>query len=94
MQESDRTEEVLEEMQILNRNYTKSVQNYAQEMIQNEDVYQKTVTNKVNYIQLQESEELTNMIANNVKEQLGNLSEQVYRKLEKRMDSEKRRRGM
>lgn len=94
MQESDRTEEVLEEMQILNRNYTKNVQNHVQEMIQNEDVYQKTVTNKVNYIQLQESEELTNMIANNVKEQLGNLSEQVYRKLEKRMDSEKRRRGM
>ena len=58
------------------------------------DYITRTVTNRVNNIELQQNDELTNIIANNVQNQLNSITEKVYKKLEKRMDSEKRRRGL
>ena len=39
-------------------------------------------------------EELVQMITDKMQRQLGSISEQVYGKLEKRMDTERRRRGL
>lgn len=91
--ESNLSEEVLEEIKNVNRTFSKNVEKYTEQIEESTDVH-RIVTNHVNHIQLQQNEELSTMIANNVKEQVGNLTEQVYRKLEKRMDSEKRRRGL
>lgn len=86
-------EEVLEEIRNVNRNVTRSVEHRVENVQETEDVI-RTVTNRVNEIELRQNDEISRMVANNVREQLGDLSEQVYRKLEKRMDSEKRRRGL
>ena len=86
-------EELLEEIRNVNRNVTRNVEKHVENVQEKEDIY-TTVTNRVNEIQLQQNEELSHIIASNVREQLGSLSDQVYRKLEKRMDSEKRRRGL
>ena len=86
-------EELLEEIRNVNRNVTRNVEQHVENVQEKEDIY-TTVTNRVNEIQLQQNEELSHIIASNVREQLGSLSDQVYRKLEKRMDSEKRRRGL
>lgn len=91
--ENEVNEEVIEELRNVNRNITRNVEEYTETIMESSDTY-KSITNRMNYLQLQQNEELTNLIASNVKEQLGNLSEQVYRKLEKRMDSERRRRGL
>ena len=91
--ESNLSEEVLEEIKNVNRTFSTNVEKYTEQIEESTDVH-RIVTNHVNHIQLQQNEELSTMIANNVKEQVGNLTEQVYRKLEKRMDSEKRRRGL
>ena len=91
--ESNLSEEMLEEIKNVNRTFSKNVEKYTEQIEESTDVH-RIVTNHVNHIQLQQNEELSTMIANNVKEQVGNLTEQVYRKLEKRMDSEKRRRGL
>lgn len=87
------SEEVMEELRNVNRTITRNVEQYTETLIEDTDTY-KSVTNRINHLQLQQKDELTNLIASNVKEQLGNLSDQVYRKLEKRMDSERRRRGL
>ncbi len=91
--ETGMNEEILEEIRNVNRSVVRTTEEHQSTIQENTEVY-KSVTNRVNQMQLQHNEELTNMIANNVKEQIGSLSEQVYRKLEKRMDSEKRRRGL
>ena len=91
--DSNLSEELLEEIKNVNRSFSKNVEQHTEKIEESTDMY-RTVTNHVNHIQLQQNEELSAIIANNVKEQVGNLTDQVYRKLEKRMDSEKRRRGL
>lgn len=91
--DSNLSEELLEEIKNVNRSFSKNIEQHTEQIEESTDMY-RTVTNYVNHIQLQQNEELSAIIANNVKEQVGNLTDQVYRKLEKRMDSEKRRRGL
>ena len=55
---------------------------------------QEIVNNRVNEIRLHQNEDLERIISQNVSRQLGSLSEQVYGRLEKRMDAERRRRGL
>lgn len=86
-------EELLEEIRSVNRTVSKSTQQYNEEIQDTQDIY-RSVTNHVNRIELQNNEEISSAIANQVRDQLGSLSEQVYRRLEKRMDTEKRRRGL
>ena len=43
---------------------------------------------------IKQNEEIARLISSTVQQELGNLSEQVYGKLEKRMDTERRRRGL
>lgn len=49
---------------------------------------------KVNDMKVKQDEEIARMISLNVKRQLDTLSEKVYGKLERRMESERRRRGL
>ena len=86
-------EDVLEELRNVQRNVNKNTEIHTDEVKEN-DYITRTVTNRVNNIELQQNDELTNIIANNVQNQLNSITEKVYRKLEKRMDSEKRRRGL
>lgn len=55
---------------------------------------QEIVNNRVNELRLHQNEDLERIISQNVSRQLGSLSEQVYGRLEKRMDAERRRRGL
>lgn len=52
------------------------------------------VQSKVNEMKDRQDEEIARMISLNVKTQLDTLSEKVYGKLERRMDAERRRRGL
>jgi hypothetical protein len=55
---------------------------------------EETVTNRVNERSLREQRELDELVGTTVRQQLRGMSEQVYQKLEKRLDTERRRRGM
>lgn len=87
------SEEVLEELKNVNRTVNRNVEEYTEQLQENQEIH-RTHTNYVNHIELQDNQEISTMVANQVKDQIGNLSEQVYRRLEKRMDTEKRRRGL
>lgn len=86
-------EEVLEELRSVNRNVNRNSEVHTDEVTESENIT-RTVTNHVNNVELRRNDELTQIIADNVQSQLNNLTDKVYRKLEKRMDSEKRRRGL
>ena len=86
-------EEMLEEIRNINRSVNTETEN-RKETINVSNKMQEIVTTHVNEMQVQQNEEISRMISQNVKEQLGNLTEQVYGKLEKRMDTERRRRGL
>ncbi|MBO5092786.1 MAG: hypothetical protein J6C33_00320, partial [Lachnospiraceae bacterium] len=92
-QENTLEEEMLEEIRGLNRTARiENVQTKEQTLIRN--TTQEIINSRVNEFQVQQNEELARMISEKVQRQLGNLSEQVYGKLEKRMDTERRRRGL
>ena len=55
---------------------------------------QEVINHRVNEFQTRQNEELVRLIDEKVQRQLGDISEQVYGKLEKRMDTERRRRGL
>lgn len=58
----------------------------------NQVVHTKTVQHTTQQI-LQETQDLTEMIQKGVQKQIGTISDQVYNRLEKRLQNEKRRRG-
>lgn len=55
---------------------------------------EEIVRSKVNEMKGRQEEEIVRLINQNVRRQLDTLSEKVYGKLEKRMDAERRRRGV
>lgn len=67
-----------------------NVQKVFQEKTQVEEI----VRSKVNEMKGRQEEEIVRLINQNVRRQLDTLSEKVYGKLEKRMDAERRRRGV
>lgn len=88
------TEELLEELQSKNSRTVESrtIEN-TEQVIETHKV-DEIINNRVNELKLQQNQEVEQLITNNVRQQLGILSDQVYNKLEKRIDSERRRRGM
>lgn len=86
-------EEVLEEIRGLQRN-TRVENRQIREQISESNLTQEIVNTKVNEFQTRQNEELNRLISEKVQRQLGDISEQVYGKLEKRMDTERRRRGL
>lgn len=91
-------QQYLEEEQIqevLERNREQIIRNTTQETLFNETKrihVQKT--EERNTIKQRNNEELAKMIDSGVKKQLGSISDQVYRRLEKKLYHEKRRRGI
>lgn len=86
-------EEVLEEIRGLQR--TTRVENrQVTERVAERNLTQEIVNSRVNELQTRQNEEITRLINEKVQRQLGDISEQVYGKLEKRMDAERRRRGL
>lgn len=86
-------EEVLEEIRGLQRS-TRVENHQIREEVAEKNLTQEIVNSKVNEFQVRQNEELNRLIQEKVQRQLGDLSEQVYGKLEKRMDTERRRRGL
>lgn len=93
VEESTISEEVLEEIQnrvtVTNRNIEHTV-----ETVNQTEKVQEIVTNQINQMQARTTQELESMVSRNVSSQLGNIYDQVYSKLEKKMESERRRRGL
>lgn len=86
-------EEVLEEIRGLQRS-TRVENHRIREEVAEKNLTQEIVNSRVNEFQVRQNEELNRLIQEKVQRQLGDLSEQVYGKLEKRMDTERRRRGL
>lgn len=86
-------ERVQELMQTLTKD--RQMQNTAvRETVSEEERVTGIVRTKVNEMKWKQDEEIARMISQNVKRQLDTLSEKVYGKLERRMDAERRRRGL
>lgn len=92
-EETTISEELLEEIQnrvtVTNRN----IENKVDTVNQTTQV-QEIVTNQINQMQARTTHELEDMVSRNISSQLGNIYDQVYSKLEKKMESERRRRGL
>ncbi|MBE5846485.1 MAG: hypothetical protein E7300_02275 [Lachnospiraceae bacterium] len=65
-----------------------------EQTIETKTVENKTITNTVDRQITERTEDITEMIRQGVRQQMGTISDQVFRKLEKKMESEKRRRGL
>lgn len=92
-QETNLEEEVLEEIRGLQRTTRVENQQTIQQTIER-NTTQEVINHRVNEFQTRQNEELVRLIDEKVQRQLGDISEQVYGKLEKRMDIERRRRGL
>lgn len=92
-QETTFDEELLEELRTISRQTTRE-ELHTNEQHHERSVVEQTVTNRVNALELHNEEELAEMVSRNIRQQMRGMSDQVYRKLEKRMDSERRRRGI
>ncbi len=93
VQETGIDEELLEELLRTSRQTNRETAE-RQELYNERNVVEQTVTNRVNERKLTDNEELEEILGRTVKQQLRGMSEQVYRKLEQRMDAERRRRGI
>lgn len=91
--ETNISEEMLEEIKNINRSVNEDTQSIT-ETINSSNTIREIVNNHVNEIRLQQNEDISRIVTQNVREQIGSLAEQVYGKLEKRMDTERRRRGI
>ena len=92
-QEESLEEEMLEQLRQIQR--TTQIENVQiKEQVLEKNTTQEIINSHVNELQVRQNEELARLISEKVQKQLGNLSEQVYGKLEKRMDTERRRRGL
>lgn len=87
-------EERLQEL-LQSRNKGRDIQTTdVQKVFHEETQVTEIVQSKVNEMKVKQEEEIAYLISQNVKRQLDTLSEKVYGKLEKRMDAERRRRGV
>lgn len=92
-EETTLEEEMLEEIRGLHRNTRVQNEQITEQVIESSTT-QEIINNRVTEFQARQNEELARIISDKVQHQLGDLSEQVYGKLEKRMDTERRRRGL
>ncbi len=94
LQEREVNEELLEQLMEQNRLQSRSTQVNRTEEITTQTVNQTLERRQIqNQSLVQETENLSELIQEGVQRQVNALSEQVYHKLEKRLQNEKRRRG-
>lgn len=87
-------EEILEELENRNQRTTQSETRTNVEQVQEKNQVTQIVTNKVNELRIEQDQQIERIVSQNVKQQLDHLSKEVFNKLERRMDSERRRRGI
>lgn len=86
-------EELIKEMNSVNKSMIVNTNEITENVNLTHEIHE-IVKNQVNEIRLQQNEELSQIISRNINDQIGNLSEQVYGKIERRMDTERKRRGL
>ncbi len=92
--ESVLNEELLEELENRNRTVTQRESRTSTEQVQETSHVDQIVTNRVNELRIEQDQNIERIVSQNVRQQLDTLSDQVFTKLEKRMDAERRRRGI
>lgn len=92
-EENTLEEEMLEEIRDLHHT-TRVQKEQVSEQVIEKNVSHEIINSHINELQTRQNEELVQMITDKMQRQLGSISEQVYGKLEKRMDTERRRRGL
>ena len=75
-----------------NRTLSSKVQVTEQEEAEKQ-VVRTTVHHQAQHTLVKETEDLTELIQKGVQRQIGTISDQIYTKLEKRLQNEKKRRG-
>ena len=93
VEREDISEEVLEEIRNVNRVTRQDVERTV-ETVNNTETIHEIVTNRINDLQVNTRHELEDMVSRNVSGQLQDIYDRVYTKLEKKMDTERRRRGL
>ena len=93
LEENTLDEEFLEEIRGIQR--VKKVENeQTTQTVIEQNHTQEVINTQIHDFQTRQNEELLRMVTDKVQNQLGSISEQIYGKLEKRMDMERRRRGL
>ena len=91
-QEQQVDEEVVQQMIEQNNRLNRTVHN-QNETVTNFDTTQRTYQNVNTQQIVEQTENVNELVRQGVQRELGALSEKIYHKLEKRLESEKRRRG-
>lgn len=91
--ENEITEEIME--QLMNQNRVLENQTRVmEEVTQNSKTVERRITNQTTHEITRETENLTEMISRGVQGRIGDITDQVYNRLEKRLQNERRRRGI
>ena len=91
--ENEITEEIME--QLMNQNRVLENQTRVmEEVTQNSKTVERHITNQTTNEITRETENLTEMISRGVQGRIGDITDQVYNRLEKRLQNERRRRGI
>ena len=85
-------EELLEEIR-MQREHTKKQEFTEQSTLENKTMHYQTVQETVNHMQTTQLNQIEELVQQSVKRQIGDLSEQVYGKIEKKLQTERKRRG-
>ena len=85
-------EELLEEIRQQNQT-TMKMQQTEETTVQNHKEIRQIVQDSINKMQVNRVDNIEEMVQQSVKRQLNNLSDQVYGKLEKKLQTERKRRG-
>lgn len=92
-EETTLEEDVLEEIRELRRT-TRIEQEQTTQQVIEKNTSQEIINTQIHDFQIKQNEELVRIMTDKVQNQLGAISDQIYGKLEKRMDTERRRRGL
>lgn len=92
-QETLLEEETLEELGIRSRN-TQMTRETREEQHVSEHQVEHQVKEVMKEILVDQKEDVARMVTQSLQQQLGRLSDQIYGKMERRLDSERRRRGL
>ena len=91
-QEQQLDEEEIRQLIEQNRTQTRTVHT-QNESVTNYDTTQRQFTNVNTQQIMEQTENVSELVRQGVQRELGALSEKIYHKLEKRLETEKRRRG-
>ncbi len=86
------TEELMETIK-LQQQKIKKEETIEEVTIQKNKVNERTIHETINNVQVTKMEDIEEMVQQSVKRQMGRLSDQVYGKLEKKLQTERKRRG-